>query len=590
MAGAAAFCLLIFGQAAVRAETPQEKLAAVRAAYRALKSFSCELRVTTSADAAGMPPFQAKVALKFPTQAAISVTDGATAFRVVGGPAGRQTIPVTGQIPAEKEAKPAMLADSLAAAHLESTFLAALLTDAPLPGAEKVSEVSLGGAPPVLAWSHETDSGTEEITLSIGKDALLQSATVTIGKGPTAFRRTETYTSVQANPDLPEMVFAFEDASLRPKPTKGAAAQPLIPQEQRSQSFDNGVINPLDAPEVIHDFPLKNLSDKPLVVRRLLSSCGCMTSIVAPSAPAVAPASPSNVSDLPENALPETALARIPPGGETTIRVRVRTTGLPAGTLTKSVGVVADGSKTPIARLEMRGNLLPVVGMPPTVDFGKRAAGESAVREIAVPVNVRLGDINTPAPTLVASNPMLKTAYLGKDGPDPKAASAYITYRYQVTLPASAPLGPLRETLTLQPAKTSGEDSEYKDFWDRAVSSVVGQIDGDISADPPLLALGSVPVGETAVRKVQLTYKGEKPVVGRKITAKDPNLTAVPGAVIGASEALTVTVRADAPGPLKTSVQVLLPNGQRLVIPVTGFAFATAAHTASGKTAPEKKP
>ena len=570
-AGLAAFCLLILGTVSGGANAPQEKLEAIRAAYRALMSVSCEMTITTSADAPDTPPLKAKISVAFPSRAAIVVEEGDSSFRTVGGPAGQQIIPLKGQVTAETKEKPATLEDSFRAAHLSSSLLGQLLSNAPLNADDNVvteDGVATEGGVSVrrLTWRRATESGIERIALTIGeKDSLLRQAIVTIGEGDTAFRRTEKYAAIQTNPILPEALFAVTKP-IAATPAK-SVGRPHIPDAQRAQAFDNGVFSPLDRPELIHDFPIKNLSDKPLTVRRLVTSCGCTSSVVAP-----APPNADGTSFTPM----EEGLAQIAPGAETTIRVRVRTAGLPAGALAKSVNVFADGSPAAIAKLEMQGKLLPAINLPATLSLGDIAAGQEATQQIAVAIDARL--LTTEPPALLSSAPIITVTLIGKDAPtgDANNPSSAVTYRYKITRAKNAPLGPINETLHF--AESKSENKDYAALWKAAVASIKGTARGDVAAEPSSLVFGTVMSGQETPLETVLTYKTPKRDTARRIVSGSPYLRVTANAVSGKTETLTITVLPNAPlGVLKAQTEVTLANGQRLIIPILAYVGGVSA-------------
>ncbi len=559
-----------------KADEGRERLQSVQAAYQGLKALTCLVTVTTSTDATNATPFKADLAIRFPDRAAAACSDEGGTYRVVGGPNGRQIRPMAGAVTAETDSKPATIATVLRDARLESTILGRILLLNPLLDPKDVitdtgTATSEGGVIRRLLWKRQTAAGgLESITLEIReKDSLIRRAIVEMGSGATAYRRTEIYADVKADVNLPDSLFAIiPDAELdRTKPAKTAFTKPVkeaIPLEQRRQIFDVGALNPLDRPEIVHDFRLKNVLDRPLTIREIIPACGCTTALIGP----VIPANPGGGESL---LVPAGAAAQLPPGAETTVRVTLHPGGVRPGDFGKSVTIYADGAAQPIAQFILSGEILPAIGIPPAVDFGKPAPGIGASREIRIPIDRRL--LGATAPRLKSDGTNVSAELLGKEAV--KGDSSRVAYRYRVSLAPSAPLGQRRETLTLIPATDAPKSENNTAIWGVATTTANALVTGDVSSTPLSLSFGVVTWGQESALPLVVVYKSGKPDPKRKIVADSPHLRITPLKASGNSEAFTITIGKKPPaGDFHSTIRVTLANGQVLAIPVAAYVQA----------------
>lgn len=113
--------------------------------------------------------------------------------------------------------------------------------------------------------------------------------------------------------------------------------------------FDAGQVEQGD--EIEHDFLFRNEGDLDLHISQVRSSCGCMTG------------SP--------------AMQTIPPGGRGEIEVHFNTTSY-FGKVSRTISVLSDDPKNPIARLRIRANIgFDVAVDPPEIYVGKVTRGSS---------------------------------------------------------------------------------------------------------------------------------------------------------------------------------------------------------------------
>lgn len=172
-------------------------------------------------------------------------------------------------------------------------------------------------------------------------------------------------------PAVPTRTLPSSSAAVVPQPqSKLRPASPGIPfaglsiqaQDGVSLLYENqggrnfGTLNPLDTPTIQAVFHLKNETDKPIRIERLLPSCHC-----------------THVEALP----PQVGALTVTPGQTLALHVSVDLAGHPAGNLEKSVSVYVPGQIQPIAVLVMEATLTPLVALsPPLLDFGTVPAGK----------------------------------------------------------------------------------------------------------------------------------------------------------------------------------------------------------------------
>lgn len=340
----------------------------------------------------------------------------------------------------------------------------------------------------------------------------------------------------------------------------------LLYVNQGGYSF--GTANPLDTPQVSAVFHLKNDTDKPLTLSRLDPSCHCTTATVE-GAPAGA------------------ALPTIAPGKMAAIRVTVDLAGHPAGNLEKTVTVYVAGRTAPAAVLAMEGVLTPLVSLTPSLlDFGIQAAGKEKSLPVTVTVDPRLltgGRLPelrssnsalrlVPQPTLIT----LAAATLPGKVSIPKT----ITRTYTVILSAHAPLGPVNGTLSFAPPASA--DPASAQAFAAGTVLLLGQVQGEVSAQPQSLSFGTVKQGQEATRQVSLM--GETAEAVRSVSVSSPSIFisarlqpiaasfGADGHVVTNARSVLVTLSRDAPaGTMQTQLKVSLASGRRLLIPLSAY-------------------
>ena len=402
----------------------------------------------------------------------------------------------------------------------------------------------------------------------------------------TAGAKAETFQAVPNG--APSPAPATSTARLQtPKPRPASPGIPfaglsLLAQGGVSLLYENqggygfGTANPLDTPQVSAVFHLKNDTAKPLTISRLDPSCHCTTATV-------------------EGALAGAALPTIAPGKMIAVRVTADLAGHPAGNLEKTVTIYLAGHTQPAAVLAMEGVLTPLVALTPSpLDFGSVAADKEKSLPITVTVDPRLltgGRLPelrssnsalrlVPQPTIIA----LAAASAGRAG-----APKMVTRTYNAVLSAHAPLGPVNGTLSFAPPAQASSASAQA--FGAETILLLGQVLGEVSAQPQSLSFGTVRQGQEATRQVSLM--GDTPDAVRSVSVSSPSafisahlqpLSAVFGAssqVVTNARTIMVTLSRDAPaGTMQTQLKVSPASGRRLLIPLSAHVGTPVSYQA----------
>lgn len=373
---------------------------------------------------------------------------------------------------------------------------------------------------------------------------------------------------------------------------------------------DLGAVSVLDASVVEQTFTLRNASAVPLSLVRLQASCGCLSAFVQPREEGGGKTAAAGTASI------------VPPGGEAQVQVRIALHTLRPGPLAKAVLVYAAPAGTgqrlapgsvqgrilpgtmqeqPVARLEVRGTLLPAVSFSPVaLEFGKVAAGQpSRSLELSATPDPRLlGAV----PPLVSSHPGVTVEPLPPSPGATGGSGKPQPLRWRVNIAPDASIGPLMAVLQFAPLATAAPvtASEAPDSvtaaWRMASINLFARIEGDATAAPSVIAF---PAGASGgrnstgiVQSVALTGRTATSLEGATVTCDSPYLAAriapVPAGSTPATapqRALEVTLLPSTPaGVLQSRVIVTLKNGQRLVLPVS--AYILPGQFAPGKTAP----
>jgi len=389
-------------------------------------------------------------------------------------------------------------------------------------------------------------------------------------------------------PDTPPIRSrAVPFAGLRVAPTAGV--QTAAPNQGQ---HDFGIVSALNTPSIEQTFMLSNSTPTPLVLDRFQPSCHCTTAIV-------------------EGTSTDGVLPTLAPGKTMAVHVTISLTDLAPGPLLKTVLVYTKGNPQPAAVFTLTGELKPAVTLSPNfLDFGQVALGHPQTLSVTATLDTRLTDSGalpilastnpniriSPQPEVISrlkANPLKSDSLIKSDslksrtqpGKNSPASSALVGSRrrtYLVTLLPSA-AGPITGSLSFV---SSGHDPKATSALANASVLLLGQVTGDLSAQPPVLAFGTVRLGQGTARQIVLTGKAPSDVIAPKITSGNSyisaKLTAAPLFISGhlqpASRILEVTLAANAPlGLLQTQVKISRPNGQCLLVPVSAFVSPEVA-------------
>lgn len=344
-------------------------------------------------------------------------------------------------------------------------------------------------------------------------------------------------------------------------------------------SHSVGIVSPLTTSRLDHTFVLTNSSPASVTLTDLRPSCGCTSALLGGQA-----------------SLPLTLL----PGQHVSVQVAVDALHLAPGPLDKSVAVYVRGQPAPAAILCLVGTILPVAAFTPSVlDFGQTRAGQ----EGSLTLTVQLDQHSMPAgaaPRLVSSDPDIQVT----SAPPPAGISSGVAttfgtppapvQTYRGTLSPHARIGTVTGRVSLVFPCTSGASD-----LPGGSLSLRGEVIGDVSAAPAVVAFGTVTAGRPAAQQVFLTGLRLNAL---KVSSDSPYVTVhlgVPQAVRNSTQAFGAASGQPAPSAtlsnqtsataiaslqvmlssrtppetLETRVRVTTPSGQQMVIPV--FALIT---------------
>jgi hypothetical protein len=343
-------------------------------------------------------------------------------------------------------------------------------------------------------------------------------------------------------------------------------------------THDFGKVGLLDKMKIEQTFTLRNEGQTPLTLERVKTSCGCSSAVVrtAPKADSNAAASTSSPGALPTLA----------PGEEASLRLEVDLTYLAPGAIRKNAMVYVQGNSLPVATAEITGTLLPTVTFTPAlVNLDRVVAGKEQSLLVTAVFDARLAAAGGALPALVSSHPHLRvteenapaaTPAAPPHVTEPDAARPTFTRTYRLSVAQDIPIGPLTGALSF-----GAPNSAPPDALKSARVALVGQVVGDVAAQPQALAMGMVPRDRETTQELVLTGVNAAALENLKINSDSTYLsarldTAAASAATtsapGAARTLVVTLTPGMPaGALQTQLNVTLANGRRLIIPVNAY-------------------
>ena len=345
-------------------------------------------------------------------------------------------------------------------------------------------------------------------------------------------------------------------------------------------SYDFGTVSALDHPKVFHDFVFTNTGNAPEVIDRLQPSCHCTSGMVLPE----------SSSTLPIGTVGQTLPITVPVGGSVKVREIIDLTEDPAGPVDKSLGVYLQGQNDLAAMFLMSGQVTPDLTVTPRiVDFGNQEPGKPTSIKVSVTIDKRLCPSGFPVfssnneDLKIDPSPIVDTVQPGNPGRSP----AHILSRTYIVSPSSnMPLGAIQGSLALVPP--SDDPSSVAPEFQSVVAVVTGTVLGPVHAHPDALSFGTVLSGQGATQEITLDSNNLSDVTHVKAVSRslyitvtpgapDASTSGVPAAAPTASHHVFLEVKIDRKAPtglFNSEIKVVLADGHRLLIPVTGYVTA----------------
>ena len=261
-----------------------------------------------------------------------------------------------------------------------------------------------------------------------------------------------------------------------------------------------------------------------------------------------------------------------------TVRANVDITRLRAGPLNKFVWVYVQGSGEPAVSLEVLGTIKPLVSfLPANLDFGRIPARFAKPITLTATLDSRLVGKGVGF-DLISTN--RNVTVRRKTGTDESANTGQkVRQQFEVELTADADIGALAGTLSLMATPERGAPAEAAQLVRTSgfvsacgvTAPVVGEVLGNISADPLTLVLPSSPPGIRQVHRLKLTGKTAQTLQGLKIECFVPTVSArfVPGKAMALTGILEVTISNPIDAARKNGhITIATQEGERLVIPI----------------------
>ncbi len=380
---------------------------------------------------------------------------------------------------------------------------------------------------------------------------------------------------------------AILDARFPPEGLSLTAMPGLTQITSNEGKVDFGRVSLLKTPTLTQTFRLKNVTDKPLTLDRLQTSCHCTSAVW-------------EIKDSKMRLSAEAAPLTLLPGKSIAVNVRLNLTQMAAGQVVKSVMVFLKGQTQPAALVTLVVDVQPVVSFwPHKIDFGQVSMGAPRTVTLTADFDPALVKNGKP-PVLVSSDPNIKIV-----AANTSLQEGTVRQIYTLTL---SPL--VAETvsgsLSFASAGTVESDTAARAALSNVSVPVQGEVIGSVAAEPSALALGPVPGKRSTEGRITLTGQTEQTLAGATVVSDSPYLVArlenaAPGgtgtaagtqAAVGESmsngmggfqaaansQTMSVTVKPNAPlGELQAQVRVTLANGQSLLVPVTAYVIAPNA-------------
>ncbi len=341
----------------------------------------------------------------------------------------------------------------------------------------------------------------------------------------------------------------------------GVLAPGATSESQNASSYEFGKVSLIDTQVVNHVFTLINQGKLPLTIRRVDTSCGC-TSAVLQFGNTVATKTPiHNITLL--------------PGQSCSMNVSVDLTKVELGSVDKGVYIFTNNLEQPTMVVRIVGSVTSGVDFTPkTINFGQIQMGQPTSQTVSVAIDSRL-ITNDDAAYLASNNTAVHLSLAGtRKVKQDKSGSTCIVQDYLLKLDADAPLGLIVGQITFVYPKKVNLSPDVINVVSQTSSQLAGQVVGDVSAHPVMIALGAVHIGQKVSQKLVLTSTNASALDGIQVSDNDSvkvNLeTAVDGTTTRTIE-VTVEPHVTSQGLLQTAIRFTLKNGQKMVIPVLGY-------------------
>lgn len=285
---------------------------------------------------------------------------------------------------------------------------------------------------------------------------------------------------------------------------------------------------------VTHVFRFANRGTRALRIESVETSCGCTAAVLADDT--------------------------IAPGASGSIQARFDT-GRFLGAQSKRLNVRSNDPAHPITTLVLRGEVTAEVAVQPhQLYLGRLRRGSRATRTVSV-----LYDADTPISItgVEHDHPGLRVEAEDVEADGKRGR------RLHVSVADTAPLGQLRDTLTITTT------SEKKP---RLTVPVFGNVEGDVTVEPPQVSFGVVHPGTRRTRVVRIKNAGATALRILEVTSENdavvPELHEI---TPGREFRLDLHIRGDASGKLRGEVGIVTDHPEQARLAVRVFGAVRAA-------------
>lgn len=337
-------------------------------------------------------------------------------------------------------------------------------------------------------------------------------------------------TQVNAAPSADSRAGAAQPATRNADTDSETVAEPRLHVD--APVFDFGRVEQGDT--VTHVFRFTNRGTRDLRIESVETSCGCTAAVLADDT--------------------------IAPGASGSIQARFDT-GRFLGAQSKRLNVRSNDPAHPITTLVLQGEVTAEVAVQPgQLYLGRLRRGSRATHTVSVlydadePISITGVEHDNPGIRVEAEDVEAD----GKRG-----------RRLHVSVADTAPLGQLRDTLTITTT------SEKKP---RLTVPVFGNVEGDVTVEPPQVSFGVVRPGARRTRAVRIKNAGAAALRILEVTSSlDTLVPELHEITPGREFRLDLHVRGDTPGKLRGEVGVVTDHPEQARLAVRVFGAVRAA-------------